>query len=98
MVFQGSFNLILQQAAIQEFTDIRKRMHSVVALVGWILASQCRSKDTGPQHHKEVPIHAGARTVFIQLVNSITIVIISYLSLVSLIEATYALWFSVPAA
>jgi hypothetical protein len=30
----------------------------VVVAVGWILASQCRSKDTGPQHHEEVPIHA----------------------------------------
>ena len=44
---------------VQESTDTRKRVHSVVALVEWILASQCQSKDTGPQHHEEVPIRAG---------------------------------------
>jgi hypothetical protein len=46
---------------VQESTDIRtKRMHSVVALVGWILFSQCsRSNDTYPQHHEKVSIHAG---------------------------------------
>lgn len=41
----------------------RKRI-AFVALVGWILASQCHSKDTGLQHHGQVPIHAGEALLF----------------------------------
>jgi hypothetical protein len=71
VVFQGSPNPVVQQAAVQEPTEphIRtKRMRTaVVALVGWILASQCRSKDTGPQHHEEVPIHAGELPTLTQI-------------------------------
>jgi hypothetical protein len=58
MVFQGSPNPVLQQVTIQESTDIRKRMHSVVALVGRILASP---KILVPSTTKRCPSTLGSR-------------------------------------